>query len=87
MPPLAPVMPPIFAPIVHEKLLGAEAIKPMLVLPPLQIFAVLADVMTGAGFTVTVIVNGAPIQDPAIEVGVTTYATVPDTVVLGLVRI
>jgi hypothetical protein len=48
----------------------------------LQIEAVPAAVARGVGFTVTVIVKGAPTQ-PFADVGVTTYRTVPAVVVLG----
>ena len=50
---------------------------------PLQVLKVGEFVITGTGFTVTVMVNGGPVQ-PADEVGVTMYCTDP-AVVFGLV--
>ena len=52
----APVIPPVMAPIVQVNVLGAVAVRAMLVAVPLQIDAVLAVVTAGLGFTVTVIV-------------------------------
>jgi hypothetical protein len=52
----APVIPPVTAPIVHAKLLGAVAAREILVLFPLQIVSVGAVVTDGVGYTVTVIV-------------------------------
>ncbi len=43
-----------------------------------------AFVTKGVGCTVTVMVNGGPMQ-PAVEVGVTIYWTVPEVELLGLV--
>jgi hypothetical protein len=71
-PGLAPVIPPVIVPIVQAKLLGAEAVKDIFVLAPLQILATALLVMVGFGFTVTVIVYGEPWHKPATEVGVTT---------------
>ena len=48
---------------------------------PLQLVAVAAVVMAGAGLTVTLIVVGDPVQ-PAAETGVTIYGTVPVAVLL-----
>jgi hypothetical protein len=73
LPLLAPVTPPMIAPIVHEKLLGADAVSVMLGEPPVQICAVGVLVTAGVGFTVTVMVNGAPTQLPVTDVGVTMY--------------
>jgi hypothetical protein len=42
--------------------------------------------IAGLYFTVTVIVNGAPVQEPVMETGVTIYSTEPDTVLLGSVN-
>ena len=42
--------------------------------------------ITGVGLTVTVIVNGAPLHDPAVVVGVTIYCTLPVTLLLGFVN-
>jgi hypothetical protein len=52
----APVMLPVTVPIVQVKVLGMDAVKAMLGAEPLQIVAVGAVSMDGAGLTVTVIV-------------------------------
>ena len=44
---LAPVIPPVMVPIVHEKLLGEEAVKVILGLVPLQVVAELPVITTG----------------------------------------
>ena len=73
-PAVAPVMPPVIVPIVQVNVLAALAVRPILVVPLLQIAAVLAVVTTGLGFTVTVMVYGAPGHaGVAVEVGVTMY--------------
>jgi hypothetical protein len=51
------------------------------------VVAVFAVVTVGDGFTVTVIVYGAPVQDPVVDTGVIIYCTVPAVVLLGLVRV
>jgi hypothetical protein len=56
-------------------------------LVPEQIDAAFAFVTTGFGFTVTVIVYGAPAQFPVDDVGVTIYCTVPAVLLLGLVSV
>jgi hypothetical protein len=81
---LAPVMPPVMVPIVHEKVLGKFAARLIFVAVPVQMFAVLGVVMEGAGFTVIVMVEGVPAQEPDVAVGVTMYCTVP-AVLPGLV--
>lgn len=74
VPALAPVMLPVIVPTVQLKLDGVLAVSPMLGLVPLQISNAAAVVTTGVGFTVTVIVYGAPGQaGVAVEVGVTMY--------------
>jgi hypothetical protein len=78
-------MPPLIVPMVHANVLGALAVSAILVLVLLQIAVVAAFVTAGVGFTVTVIVYGAPTQLPVTEVGVTMYWTVPATALLGLV--
>jgi hypothetical protein len=84
----APVMPPVIVPNVQVKVLGAVAVRVMLVDVALQIALVLAVVTTGVGFTVTVIVYGDPGQPGvAVDVGVTIYCTVPAVALLGLVRV
>lgn len=73
-PDVAPVMPPLMVPTVQVNVLAVVAVNAMLVVPPLQIAAVFAVVTTGVGFTVTVIVYGAPGQaGVAVDVGVTIY--------------
>ena len=53
---LAPVIPPLMAPIVHEKLLAVLEVSVMFVPVPEQIALVAAAVTTGLGLTVTVMV-------------------------------
>ena len=79
-------MDPLMVPIIQEKLLGTLAVKATLGLVPLQVIAVGALVTTGLGFTVTVMVKGAPGQVPIVAVGVTIYCTDPEVVLLGLVK-
>ncbi len=55
-PALAPVMPPVIAPIVQAKLLGTLDINVIFGLVPLQVLAVGELVTIGSGLTVTVIV-------------------------------
>ena len=55
-PALAPEIPPVFAPVIQVKVLGAEADNKIFGLVPLQVLAAGAVVTTGAGLTVTVIV-------------------------------
>ena len=54
---------------------------------PLHIVAVFAVVMTGFGFTITVMVYGSPWQFPVVAVGVTIYSTVPEVALLGFVKV
>lgn len=68
----APVMLPVLVPKVHAKLLGAVAAKLMLGLVLLQVLSVVELVTAGVGFTVTVILVAEPVQEPVLEVGVTT---------------
>jgi galactitol-specific phosphotransferase system IIC component len=86
-PAVAPVIPPVIVPIVQLKLAGALDVRLILVLVLLQIDVVAGLVTTGVGFTVTVIVYGAPAQLPVVEVGVTIYSTVPDAELLGFVSV
>jgi hypothetical protein len=72
-PAVAPVIPPEIVPIVHVKLLGALAVRAMFGLVELQITDDAGLVTAGVGFTVTVIVYGAPAQLPETEVGVIMY--------------
>jgi len=67
--------------------LDALAVKPTLVVVPLHIVEVLDVVTEGWGLTVTVIVNGAPVQLFAVDVGVIIYLTVPAVELLGFVNV
>ena len=86
VPALAPVIPPNTEPIVHEKVLGADAVKAMLGLVPLQVATVGAFVTTGMGLTVINIGVVAPVQ-PQSEVGVIKYCKLPCVELLGLVSV
>ena len=55
-PALAPVMPPVIVPMVHEKLLVTLDVKLIFGPVPLQVLVVAELVTVGAGLTVTVIV-------------------------------
>ena len=46
-----------------------------------------ALVTTGVGLTFTVMVKGLPAQEPPVEVGVTTYSTLPVAALLGFVKV
>ena len=70
-PAIAPVIPPVFVPMVQVKSLEAEAVNAIFGLVPLHMVAVFVFVTAGFGCTVTVIVDGVPAQVPVIEVGVT----------------
>jgi hypothetical protein len=63
----------------------AVALLKVVVVPEHRV--VVPVIRTGFGFTVTVIVNGAPTQPPPVEVGVTIYSTDPAVASLGLVSI
>jgi hypothetical protein len=83
-PAVAPVIPPLTVPIVQLNVLAVVAVSGIFVAVALQIAAVLDVVTAGVGFTVTVIVYGAPGQaGVAVEVGVTIYCTVPAAELLG----
>ena len=75
---------PVIVPIVQLKALDILDVSVILGPLPLQILTVGKFVTKGAGFTVTVMENEGPVQ-PANEIGVTIYCTVPDVVLLGLV--
>jgi hypothetical protein len=60
-------------PIVHANVDGALEVSAMFGEVALQIAVVAALVTAGIGFTVTVIVYGAPAQLPVVDVGVTMY--------------
>lgn len=84
-PATAPVIPPVTVPIVQLNVAGAVAVSAMLVAELLQIVVAAAVVITGLGFTVTVMVYGAPGQFVlAVDTGVTMYCTVPATALPGL---
>ncbi len=82
-----PAMLLVIVPIVQVKLLGALDVKAMFVETPLQILFVDELVTAGAGFTVTVMVVELPAQEPAVDVGVTTYSILPAVALLGLVNV
>jgi hypothetical protein len=73
LPALAPVIPPVMVPIDQLNVLGALAVRLSPAPVASQIDFVAAFVITGVGFTVTVIVYGAPAQLPVVDVGVTMY--------------
>jgi len=85
-PEVAPVMPPVIAPKVQEKVEGIFDVRLKFVDVPVQIVSALLLVTKGFGCTVTVIVKGLPGQDPAIDVGVTMYSTVPSDELDGFER-
>lgn len=87
LPAVAPVIPPDTAPIVHAKVDGVLALSVIFGFVLLQIVTAFPVVIAGVGFTVTVIVNGAPAQPPAMEVGVTIYSTVPAALLLGFTNV
>jgi len=55
-PGLAPVIPPVIAPMVQAKLLGVDASKLILVAEPLQMSAMFELIIIGSGSTVTLMV-------------------------------
>jgi hypothetical protein len=55
-PAVAPVIPPVIVPIVHAKLLAADAVREIFGEVLLQIDTVAGLVTAGVGFTVTLIV-------------------------------
>ena len=85
---VAPVIPPVITPTIQVNVLGPVLdTKPILMVPPLQIVAVFGvDTILGSGFTVTVILNGAPTQPPGLDVGVMIYCTVPAVTLLGFIK-
>ena len=82
----APVMLPVMLPTAQEKVLDADASRVISVGDPLQTAHEVMVVRTGFGFTVTVMVRGEPEQEPAADVGITMYSTVPAEVASGLVK-
>jgi len=80
------VIPPVIAPIVQAKVLGADEVRTMLGPVPSHVLAVAALVTAGVGLTVTVMVKADPTHNPVTEVGVTKYCTVPEVALLGFVR-
>jgi hypothetical protein len=86
-PAVAPVIPPVIFPMVHAYADGTLDASEIFGLVPLHIASVAGLVTTGVGLTVTVIVNGAPGQPPATDVGVTIYSTVPAVVLPGLFNV
>ena len=86
-PATAPVILPVMVPKVQLKLLAALEVNAILVEAPLQILLVAALVTAGVGLTVTVMVVEEPTQEPVLEVGVTTYSTLPALALPGLVSV
>jgi hypothetical protein len=86
-PAVAPVMPPVMVPTVQVNVAGALEVSVMFGLVALQIETVAGLVTAGLGFTVIVIVNGAPAHPPVVDVGVTIYCTVPAVALDGLVSV
>ncbi len=82
-----PVIPLVIVPVVQVKLLATLDVKAILVETPLQILLVEALVTAGEGFTVTVIVEEPPAQEPPVDVGVTTYSMLPADALLGFVKV
>ncbi len=83
----APLMLPVLVPNVQLKLLAALAVSVRFGLVPLQIVVVDALVTEGIGYTVTVMIDAAPAQEPEVDVGVTWYCTEPDVALLGLLSV
>ena len=76
---VAPVTPPVIAPMVQLKVAPATLlVSAILVVPPLQIVVELAVVTFGVGLTVTTKFVALPGHELA--VGVTIYVTVPAVV-------
>ena len=69
----APLMLPVLVPNVQLKLLAAVADNAIFGLVPLQMVTAEALSKAGTGFTVTVIVEAAPAQEPDMDVGVIRY--------------
>lgn len=86
-PELAPVTLPVINPIVQVKVLGRLAFSEIFGPFPLQIIAFAAFVIAGVGYTETVIAEAVPAHEPAFEVGVIIYCTVPLIELLGLVNV
>lgn len=72
---LSPLVFALFAAI-HENVDAMFAVNGILTVPPLQMLAEAALVITGVGLTVMVTVCGVPGQLPVVVVGVTVYVTV-----------
>jgi hypothetical protein len=89
LPPLAPVTPPVTAPVVQLNVLGPAvlAAKKISVLVLLQITYALLLVTAGEALTVTATGVAKAARQPAAEVGVTLYTTLPDSVSLGFARV
>ena len=68
LPAVAPVTPPVIVPIVHEKLLGMLAVKPIFVPVTEQIVVVAGGITVGEGLTVMVKVLTRPVQPLAVAV-------------------
>jgi hypothetical protein len=86
-PALAPEILPLMDPMVHVNVLAVLAVSARFGLVLLHIETPEGFVTTGLGLTVTVIVNGAPVHVPVVDVGVTMYSTDPAVELLGLVSV
>jgi hypothetical protein len=86
-PAVAPVIPPLMAPMVQENVLDAVDVNEIFGDVPLQIVAVAGLFTAGVGFTVTVILYGAPAQFPVVDVGVIMYSTEPAVELPGFVSV
>ncbi len=89
---LVPVLAPLMVPAsveLHEYVVPPTVLlSAMLVALPLH--NVVLDgvkVRDGTGFTVTVMEGLEPTHEPLVDVGTTTYGTVPDAELLGLVSV
>ena len=69
----APVILPVIVPMVQLKLDGVLEVNVRLVFAPEQIRREALFVISGRGFTVTVMVNAEPVQLPVAETGVIMY--------------
>ena len=73
---------PVVVPTVQLKVLEVEDVSGTLNGEPLHTLTLDWLVKDGAGLTVTVIVSAVPMHEPVVDVGVTTYWTLPGTMLL-----
>jgi uncharacterized protein Usg len=81
-----PVIPPDIDPTVHAKLPGTLDVSAIFGPVPLHIVVAAEFVTTGEGKTVTTILYGLPAHEPAVDVAVTRYSTVPEDELLAFPR-